>query len=68
MIHKSGNMKGIGLTMEAIEQNPVLYELMTAPHLAGQEPINLENGCQQYILNRYGVKNNDALKAWNIFT
>ena len=24
----SGRLKGIGLTMEAIEQNPVIYELM----------------------------------------
>jgi alpha-N-acetylglucosaminidase len=61
----SGKMKGIGLTMEAIEQNPVMYELM-ADNTWRNESINLDNWLAQYILNRYGVKDIHALKAWNV--
>ena len=62
---KSGNLKGIGLTMEGIEQNPVLYELMTA-HTWRKEPIELDVWLPQFVFNRYGVKNDEALKAWDI--
>src|SRR5687768_8365923 len=62
---KSGNLKGIGLTMEGIEQNPVMYELMTS-HTWQSEPIDLDKWLPQFVSNRYGVKNEDALKAWSI--
>jgi alpha-N-acetylglucosaminidase len=62
---KSGNLKGIGLTMEGIEQNPVLYELMTA-HTWRTDPIDLDVWLPQFVFNRYGVKNDQALKAWDI--
>lgn len=61
----AGKMKGIGLTMEGIEQNPVMYELMT-DHTWRDKPIDLDNWLQEYILNRYGSKNEHALKAWNV--
>jgi alpha-N-acetylglucosaminidase len=62
---KSGNMKGIGLTMEGIEQNPVLYELMM--HNTWQdEAINVDEWLPEYIFNRYGIENKNALNAWNI--
>ncbi|PTR01170.1 alpha-N-acetylglucosaminidase [Mucilaginibacter yixingensis] len=60
-----GKMTGIGLTMEAIEQNPVLYELLT-DNTWRHEPINLNEWLPQYIRNRYGKSNTDALKAWEI--
>ena len=62
---KSGNLVGIGLTMEGIEQNPVLSELMTA-HTWRNEPIDLNVWLPQFVFNRYGIKNNDALRAWDI--
>ena len=62
---KSGNMKGIGLTMEGIEQNPVLYELLTDNTWRNQ-PINVGEWLQNYVLNRYGKKNVEALKAWDV--
>src|SRR6185437_1510614 len=62
---KSGNLKGIGLTMEAIEQNPVMYELMT-DNTWRNESINLDEWIPAYILNRYGVKDSHALKAWDV--
>jgi alpha-N-acetylglucosaminidase len=62
---KSGNMKGIGLTMEGIEQNPVLYELMTA-HTWRTEAIDLNVWLPKFVKNRYGNSNTYALQAWNI--
>jgi len=62
---KSGNMKGIGLTMEGIEQNPVLYELLTANTWHNQ-PINADRWLKEYVRNRYGKNNVDAQKAWDI--
>jgi alpha-N-acetylglucosaminidase len=62
----SGKMKGIGMTMEGIEQNPVLYELMTSHTWRAQEAIDLDKWLPDYILNRYGNKDEHALNAWNI--
>jgi alpha-N-acetylglucosaminidase len=62
---QSGNMKGIGLTMEGIEQNPVLYELLTDNTWRNQ-PINVDTWLPAYVQNRYGRKNKQALKAWDI--
>ena len=62
---KSGKMKGIGLTMEGIEQNPVLYELMM-DNTWRTTPINLDEWLPKFVQNRYGKKNEQALKAWNI--
>ena len=59
----SKKMEGIGLTMEAIEQNPILYELMTA-NTWQTEPINLDNWIKQYQLNRYGNLNKYTAQAW----
>ncbi|GGI50163.1 alpha-N-acetylglucosaminidase [Mucilaginibacter galii] len=61
----SGKMEGIGLTMEAIEQNPVLYELMTS-NTWQSNPINLDDWLEQYVLNRYGNKDKHALSAWQV--
>lgn len=61
----SGQLKGIGLTMEAIEQNPVLYELMTA-HTWRDSVIDLSTWLPGYLRNRYGEKNSHAEKAWAI--
>ena len=61
----SKRISGIGLTMEAIEQNPVIYELMMQ-HTWQSDPINLDNWLHKYILNRYGSVNDSLLKAWQI--
>ena len=61
----SGCLVGLGLTMEAIEQTPVLYELMTANTWRDQ-PIALDQWLSDYILHRYGVKNEEAIKAWQV--
>jgi len=62
---KRGNLKGIGLTMEAIEQNPVIYELMMH-HTWGSNPIDLDKWLPEYVRNRYGLNNQNALNAWQV--
>lgn len=59
----SGRMQGIGLTMEGIEQNPVLYELMTA-HVWRDSVIHLDNWLVSYTTARYGHADKSAIAAW----
>jgi len=61
----SGKLTGIGLTMEGIEQNPVIYELFTA-NTWQSGPINLDQWLPKYIRNRYGKTNIHALRAWDV--
>jgi len=61
----SGKMSGIGLTPEAIEQNPVMYELMLE-HTWNNQPINLDEWLKGYAERRYGEKNVHAETAWTI--
>lgn len=61
----SGDMVGIGLTPEGIEQNPVMYELMT-DNTWRSNPINLNKWLPQYAWQRYG-RNIPAMDtAWQI--
>ena len=61
----SGKLQGIGLTMEGIATNPVLYELMMQ-HTWQREPIELHTWLPSYIRNRYGTTSPDLEKAWDI--
>ncbi|HEY4787415.1 MAG TPA: alpha-N-acetylglucosaminidase, partial [Bacteroidales bacterium] len=61
----SGKMWGIGLTMEGIEQNPVLYELMMSNTWTNR-PIDINEWLQSYVRNRYGSLDKSALEAWQI--
>ena len=61
----SRRMEGIGLTMEGIEQNPVLYELMTG-NTWQSEPIDPDKWLRSYILNRYGTVSAHLTKTWRI--
>jgi len=73
----SGRLCGIGLTMEGIGTNPVLYELMmqhtwqpaaaqagAAGHRA--TPIDPHTWLSSYIRNRYGTTIPGLEKAWDI--
>jgi len=60
-----GKLKGIGMTMEAIEQNPVIYELMM-DNVWRNQPIDLKQWLPQYVQNRYGTNNTHAMLAWDI--
>jgi alpha-N-acetylglucosaminidase len=65
----SGKLKGIGLTMEAIEQTPVMYELMME-NTWRTSPIDLDSWLKSYIRNRYGkgtvASNADMFQAWQV--
>jgi len=59
------NLQGIGLTPEAIEQNPVVYQLML-DNVWRSEPIDLDAWLKQYARNRYGKADKDMDAAWQI--
>lgn len=59
------NLVGIGLTPEAIEQNPVMYELLLE-NVWRDKPIDLPAWLNDYALRRYGRQNGHAGQAWQI--
>lgn len=62
---QAGQLSGIGLTPEAIEQNPVMYALMLE-NVWRDQPIDLDSWIKNYARRRYGAYNADAEKAWMI--
>ena len=62
---EKGKLVGIGLTPEGIEQNPVMYELMT-DNAWRKEPVDVTSWLKNYTLQRYGKTNENANKAWEI--
>lgn len=62
---KAGNMVGIGLTPEAIEQNPAIYALMLE-NVWDDQPIEIDSWLKAYAWRRYGKQNKDAEQAWAI--
>ncbi|MFC6996799.1 alpha-N-acetylglucosaminidase [Rufibacter roseus] len=60
-----GKLVGLGLTPEAIEQNPVVYELMME-NAWRDTPIDLTTWLRGYTRRRYGKENENANKAWEI--
>ncbi|MEO6284234.1 MAG: alpha-N-acetylglucosaminidase [Dyadobacter sp.] len=62
--HKK-RLEGIGLTMEAIEQNPIIYELMM-DHTWRTTPIDLDDWLKKYARNRYGKDDSDLNQAWQV--
>lgn len=61
----AGKMVGIGLTPEAIEQNPALYQLML-DNVWTDKPIDVTAWLKDYAKQRYGIKNLQVEKAWDI--
>ena len=62
---KSGDMQGIGLTPERIEQNPVMYELML-DNVWRKDSINLNTWLKGYVMQRYGKFVPDAYDGWQV--
>lgn len=63
----AAQLKGIGLTMEGIENNPVMFELMCElPWRA--EKFTKEEWIKQYIRARYGTDDESIQQAWQILT
>ena len=61
----SGNMSGIGLTMEGIEQNPMVYALMLE-NVWRDQPIDKDEFLKTYLAQRYGSFDETAFKAWQV--
>lgn len=62
---KAGKLAGMGLTMEAIEQNPALYQLML-DNVWRTTPVDLNVWIIDYVHQRYGVSNKEAIQAWKL--
>ncbi|AIE85936.1 alpha-N-acetylglucosaminidase TIM-barrel domain-containing protein [Fimbriimonas ginsengisoli] len=59
-----GRMLGMGLTMEGIDQNPVVYELMT-DLMWRRDRINVKRWIGGYARSRYGGETNSTRAAWS---
>lgn len=60
----AGNMRGIGLTMEGIEQNPFIYALFLE-NVWRDTPVDLGTFVTEYTTRRYGKTSPTAIAAWN---
>lgn len=61
----AGQMQGVGLTMEGIEQNPAMYALMLE-NVWRDTPIDIDSFIDSYFSNRYGSADSAASQAWKI--
>lgn len=62
---KAGNMIGIGVVPEGIEQNPAMYALML-DHVWRDSVIDADDWVKDYVHRRYGQRNADVEQAWDI--
>ncbi|XP_019748147.1 alpha-N-acetylglucosaminidase [Hippocampus comes] len=61
----NSTMVGVGMTPEGIEQNPVMYELMS--ELAWRkEPVNLVKWASLYAVRRYGTTRDSLITTWRL--
>lgn len=61
----NSTLVGLGMTPEGIEQNPVMYELMS--ELAWRkEPVNLFKWVSLYATRRYGSGHESLSTAWKL--
>jgi len=60
-----GNMLGMGLTPEGIDQNPVVYELMT-DLMWRTDPVDVPEWLHGYAESRYGVTSPEVDQAWKL--
>ena len=64
-VAQPGFFIGTGLTMESIDQNPVIYELMTEIAKYNQSPVDVRTYIRSYVLRRYGINSKgEAFKYW----
>ena len=69
-IKASPNMKGIGISMEGIHNNPILYHaVLYHSYRVDHDEIATESYLKQYIASRYGIiifemSDNEILKIW----
>ncbi|KAM3260456.1 hypothetical protein ACQJBY_051614 [Aegilops geniculata] len=61
----NSTMVGVGMCMEGIEHNPVVYELMSEMAFRSQK-VEVEDWLKSYSYRRYGQSNVEIQKAWAI--
>jgi len=60
-----GRLSGVGMMMEGIEQNPIVYDLMM--EMAWRDgPPDLDAWVRDYARRRYGGSNAKAEEAWSL--
>jgi alpha-N-acetylglucosaminidase len=57
-------LRGIGFTMEAIEGNPVMYELMS--ELPWHDTVVVSDWIRDYVFARYGAREAALEEAWQL--
>ena len=62
LAEEGSTMMGIGFTPEAIEQNPVVYELLTDTFWSKR--IDLNSWMDMYVRQRYGVPSAGLRSSW----
>lgn len=60
-----GRLVGLGAVPEGIEQNPVVYSLLFS-QIWRNTAVDLDDWFETYIESRYGCRDEDAAKAWDI--
>lgn len=60
-----GNMAGIGFAPEAIEENPVVYDLLSE-QIWSVAPMDMESWLDLYTERRYGPASDAAKAAWRL--
>ncbi len=65
--HSGQTLQGVGATMEAIENNPVMYELLFELPWR-PERFTANEWLNGYVNARYGSANDDILRAWDILS
>ncbi len=63
--HGHGQMAGMGITMEGIQQNAPVYELATDT-MWRADPINVDQWTKSYAEARYGLADAKISEAWRI--
>ncbi|XP_051133048.1 alpha-N-acetylglucosaminidase-like [Andrographis paniculata] len=61
----NSTMVGVGMSMEAIEQNPIVYDLMSEMAFR-QDKVDVKNWIDVYAYRRYGKPVPSMRRAWNI--
>lgn len=60
---KKGNITGFGISPEGIENNEVMYELLTQMSWTSK-PVDIKAYWNEFTLQRYGKTDNDIAEAW----
>ena len=64
LAREASGRRGIGFTMEAIGDNPVMYELMS--ELPWRDTVAVDAWVKDYVFARYGARDAALEEAWSL--